>query len=123
MLPLYHEHEVLCYMVGKGDCRYRGYLHSMLIIHTLKWLVVKNLGFDNLSQWWFRILSKIPCPNRNLVGQWPGKSSVCIYCSIICPRLPWLMTAAGQFISMLREIAPGLGTLEGIWRRDIFIEK
>lgn len=98
----------LYHVVGETVCREN--LHSV-IMHTFKWLVITNLHFDSLSQSWVRTLSKIPYPNRSLAGWWPGESSMQPYCSTITLRLPSLRIAAGQTLSMLKEMAPGPGHL------------
>lgn len=54
----------------------QGNRHSVLLIHTPRWLIVKNLGFGSQSQSRLRILSKIPRPNRSLADQWTGEPSV-----------------------------------------------
>lgn len=100
------------YAMGKRDSRHRKHLLSTLI-HPPEWLVTENLGFEDLSQSWLRISSKIPCSDWSLTGQWIGES-------------PWLTMVCGQAIFLLtkhKEVAQGLSTLAGIWRRDKFTRK
>lgn len=99
---------------GKRDVRHRRHLPSSSTLQS--GLSLKTLAFEDLSQSWLKILSKIPCPNRSLAGQWIGESWVCVYWSTLVND--------GLLVKPYPcSPSPGKRLKAGIWRRDRFTKK